>query len=168
MSESVHAPPPNLTRKFPLTDMLTEGDNDPRLRAHRAPAVCRLDDLDKPCMGCRKSASARSSRLKECPKKRRKGVRILHRCDYQGKCIVGVPVSTLVKARTRASGDTRAQVKPVEQAGPPVSRPAFVPQTTSPRHGAGRGLSPPAAAHRSTRGSRRSPDRDRRWRATVS
>jgi len=47
MSESVHAPPPNLTRKFPLTDMLTEGDNDPRLQAHRAPTVCRLDDLDK-------------------------------------------------------------------------------------------------------------------------
>ena len=40
------------------------------------------------------------------------------------------------------------QVKRGEQAGAHVSRPAFVPQTTSPRRGAAGGLSPPAAPRR--------------------
>lgn len=56
------------------------------------------------------------------------------RWDHQGKRIVGALVSTLVKCRHRGSGNTKAQVKHSEQDWPPVSRPAFVPQTTSLRH----------------------------------
>ena len=52
------------------------------------------------------------------------------------------------RCRHGHSGHAKAQVKHGDQAGPLVSRPAFVPQTTSPRHGAGRGLSPPAAPRR--------------------
>jgi hypothetical protein len=53
------------------------------------------------------------------------------RWDYQGKRIVGVLVSTLVKVQT---GHTKAQVKHDRQAEPPVPRPAFVPPTTPPHH----------------------------------
>ena len=51
-------------------------------------------------------------------------------------------------ADTGTQDTPKRRSKHADQAGPLVSRPAFVPQTTSPRHGAGRGLSPPAAPRR--------------------
>lgn len=41
---------------------------------------------------------------------------------------------------------TKAHVKQTEQTGPPVFRPASVPQTTSPRHGAGQRIDGPSGA----------------------
>jgi hypothetical protein len=54
--------------------------------------------------------------------------------DYQGKRIVGVLFSNLVNVQT---GHAKALVKHAGQAEPPGSRPASVPQTTSPRHETG-------------------------------
>jgi hypothetical protein len=50
------------------------------------------------------------------------------------------------RCRHGLSGHSKAQVKHAEQVGPPVSRPAFVPQTTPPRHDAGSEVEPSSAS----------------------
>ena len=69
------------------------------------------------------------------------------RWDYQGKTRrLSSRLHPGQKCRHGLPGDTKAQVRPTEQAGPPVSRPAFVPQTTPPRHGAGGSIEPSGRA----------------------
>lgn len=65
------------------------------------------------------------------------------RWDYQGKRVVGVPVSTLVKVQTRTSTCRKSP----GHAGPsnaalPVSRPAFVPRTNGKRRETAVGAAP--------------------------
>ena len=70
------------------------------------------------------------------------------RWGYLGERIVGASSPPWSTCRHGLSGHTKAQVNRAEEAAPPVTRAAFVPQTTSPRHGAVSRLRPSAGLSR--------------------